>query len=124
MSKAFTAAAILLLEARGGLSTSEPISRWVSDLPNGDRMTLHHLLTPTSGIADINAASFYEAESKKPHTAADLVELIRGLAPMFAPGERYAYSNSNYNILAYIIGAPRAGPTAISSRRRSSSLWG
>jgi CubicO group peptidase (beta-lactamase class C family) len=103
VSKPFTAAAILLLEARGRLSTSDPVSRWIPDLPNGDRITLNHLLTHTSGIANINDAPFYAVESTKPHTAEDLVRLIRGLTAEFAPGERYEYSNSNYNILAYVI---------------------
>ena len=103
VSKVFTAAAILLLESQGRLSTSDAVSRWGPELPQGNRITLHHLLTHTSGIANINDAPFYTAESKKPHTTLDLVRLIQGMAPRSAPGERYEYSNSNYNILAYII---------------------
>jgi CubicO group peptidase (beta-lactamase class C family) len=103
VSKSFTAAAILLLEAEGRLSTSAPISRWIADFPQGDRTTLTHLLTHTSGIPDINSTPGYAAESKEPHTPADLVQLIRGLQPESAPGEKYRYSNSNYNLLAYVI---------------------
>jgi CubicO group peptidase (beta-lactamase class C family) len=103
VSKAFTAAAVLILESQGRLRTSDPLSRWLPDLPQANRTTLQHLLTHTSGIADINHAPFYEAESRKPHTASDLMGLIRGLPPVFAPGERYEYSNSNYNILAHVI---------------------
>ena len=103
VSKPFTAAAILLLEAQGKLGVSDPVARWIPDFPRGQGTTLLHLLTHTSGIADINGAPLYATESMKPHTPADLVNLIRGLEPTSAPGERYAYSNSNYNILAYVI---------------------
>jgi CubicO group peptidase (beta-lactamase class C family) len=103
VSKPFTAAAILLLEAQGRLHVSDPVARWIPDFPRGQGTTLLHLLTHTSGIADINGAPLYAAESVKPHTPLDLVGLIRGLEPAAAPGERYAYSNSNYNILAYVI---------------------
>jgi D-alanyl-D-alanine carboxypeptidase len=103
VSKPFTAAAVLLLETQGRLKVSDPIARFIPDFPRGQSTTLLHLLTHTSGIADINAAPIYAAESMKPHTPIDLVNLIRGLDPTSAPGERYAYSNSNYNLLAYVI---------------------
>src|SRR5262245_24471349 len=102
VSKPFTAAAILMLEAQGKLAVTDPVARFLPDFPRGQSITLLHLLTHTSGIADINGAPIYEAESKKPHTPLDLVGLIRALEPAAAPGERYAYSNSNYNILAYV----------------------
>ena len=103
VSKPFTAAAILMLEAQGRLKVSDPVARFIPDFPRGQDTTLLHLLTHTSGIADINGAPFYTAESMKPHTPLDLVNLIRGLDPAAAPGEKYAYSNSNYNLLAYVI---------------------
>jgi CubicO group peptidase (beta-lactamase class C family) len=103
LSKPFTATAILMLEASGRLHTSDPLARFVPDFPNGDRISLQQLLTHTSGVADINDAPFYEAESHRRHTPESLVRLIRGLPPQFAPGERYAYSNSNYQLLAYVI---------------------
>lgn len=103
VSKPFTAAAVLLLEAQGRLKVSDPVARFIPDFPRGQSTTLFHLLTHTSGIADINGAPIYAAESMKPHTPLDLVNLIRGLEPTAAPGERYAYSNSNYNLLAYVV---------------------
>ena len=103
VSKPFTAAAILLLEERGLLSISDPVARFIPDYPNGDRITLHHLLTHTSGIPNINDFPEYEQASKFPHTPAGLVALFKDKPLDFAPGERYRYSNSNYNLLAYII---------------------
>lgn len=103
VSKPFTAAAVLLLEQQGRLTLADPLTRFVPDFPNGAAITLRHLLTHTSGLRDINGAPFYEAESRKAQTPESLVRLVKTLEPLAAPGTRYAYSNANYNLLAYVI---------------------
>jgi len=50
VSKQFTAAAVLLQEQRKLLSTDDPLAKFVPDLPHGEEITIHHLLTHTSGI--------------------------------------------------------------------------
>jgi CubicO group peptidase (beta-lactamase class C family) len=51
LTKQFTAACILLLQERGRLNVHDPISRYLSDLPNAwQAITIHQLLTHTSGI--------------------------------------------------------------------------
>jgi len=50
VSKPFTAAAILILEQRGMLQVSDPVSRFLLDFPNGHKITLQNLLAHTSGI--------------------------------------------------------------------------
>jgi len=53
MTKQFTAAAILLLEDRGKLKTSDPVKKYLPDAPaSWDNITIYHLLTHTSGISD------------------------------------------------------------------------
>ena len=54
VSKPFTAAAILILEQRGMLHVSDPVSRFLPDFPNGHKITLQNLLTHTSGIPNVN----------------------------------------------------------------------
>lgn len=104
VSKTFTAAAIMLLEERGLLSTADPLAKFIPDYPNGDRITIHHLLTNTSGIPNINSFPEYDAWSKFPHTVEDLIEKFKNKPLDFEPGARgYTESNSNYNLLAYII---------------------
>ena len=103
ISKAFTAAAILQLEERGLLGTSDSVSRFVPDFPNGNRITLQHLLTHTSGIPDINGLDDYETFALSPHTIPQLVAKVAGLPLEFEPGSKYEYSNSNYNLLALVI---------------------
>lgn len=52
MTKQFTAVAILMLEEQGKLSVKDPISKYIPDYPDGNKITIHHLLTYTSGIKD------------------------------------------------------------------------
>lgn len=103
VSKPFTAAAILILQQEGRLKTTDPVSRFVDGFPGGDGITLEHLLTHTSGIPNVNDFPDYDQESRRPHTPADLITLFKDRPRDFPPGDRYAYSNSNYNVLAYVI---------------------
>jgi len=103
ISKTFTAMAILQLQERGLLSVSDPVSRFVPDFPNGDRITLDNLLTHTSGIPDINDLPDYDTFARSPHTLEQLVAKFAGLPLDFQPGTDQQYSNSNYNLLALIL---------------------
>jgi CubicO group peptidase (beta-lactamase class C family) len=103
ISKSFTATAILLLQERGLLNVSDKLAKYIPDYPNGDKITIHHLLTHTSGIPDINQFPDYNNKSKFPQTPASLIERFKQSPLNAQPGERYGYSNSNYNLLAFII---------------------
>jgi CubicO group peptidase (beta-lactamase class C family) len=104
VSKTFTAAAVMLLEERGLLKVSDSLTKFIPDYPNGDKITVHHLLTNTSGIANINDFPEYDAWSKFSHTPKDLIRKFKNKPLDFNPGERgYTESNSNYNLLAFII---------------------
>jgi CubicO group peptidase (beta-lactamase class C family) len=103
ISKTFTAAAILQLQEQGRLSVTDPLSRFVPDFPNGDRITLDNLLTHTSGVPDINDISDYDTFARSPHTIPELVAKFANLPLGFQPGSSYQYSNSNYNLLALVV---------------------
>jgi CubicO group peptidase (beta-lactamase class C family) len=103
ISKTFTATAILILQERGLMNVRDPLSKYIPDYPNGDKIMIHHLLTHTSGIPDVNQFLEYNAKSKFPQTPASLIELFKQKPLAAQPGERYLYSNSNYNLLAFII---------------------
>jgi len=103
VSKPFTAMAILQLQERGHLSVGDPISKYVRDFPSGDRITLEHLLTHTSGIPNVNDLPDYDTFARSPHTPAELVAKFANLPLDSQPGTDYRYSNSNYNLLALIL---------------------
>ena len=103
ISKSFTAAAILLLQERGKLQVTDPVTRFIPDFPNGDQITIHHLLTHRAGIADFLRFPNFAEISQKPYTTKEVVKLFQDKPLTFKPGARSTYSNSNYVLLAYIV---------------------
>jgi CubicO group peptidase (beta-lactamase class C family) len=104
VSKTFTAAAIMQLEERGLLSVDDALTKFLPDYPNGNKIKIYHLLTNTSGIPNINSFPEYDTWSKFSHTPEDLIEKFKDQPLDFQPGGRsYTESNSNYNLLAFII---------------------
>jgi CubicO group peptidase (beta-lactamase class C family) len=103
ISKTFTAAAILVLEERGLLSVHDPLSKYIPDYPEGEKITIHHLLSHTSGIPNVNNFLDYNNKSKFPQTLTSVIEMFKNKPLRTQPGARYEYSNSNYNLLAFIV---------------------
>ncbi|MFH1940981.1 MAG: serine hydrolase domain-containing protein [bacterium] len=103
LSKTFTASAIMMLQERGGLSINDPLSKFIPDYPNGNQITIHHLLTHTSGIPNVNDFPDYDQKSRFPQSLEQIIEMFKQKPLEFQPGEKYSYSNSNYNLLAYVI---------------------
>ncbi len=103
LTKAFTAAAVLLLQEEGKLDDDDPLARFIPDYPEGDRITLRHLLSHTSGIPNFTALPEYAEYSIHPATLPGTIALFRDLPLEFEPGSRFRYSNSNYIVLSYVI---------------------
>jgi CubicO group peptidase (beta-lactamase class C family) len=98
MTKQFTAAAILKLEMMGRLRVTDPIAAHIGPVPKGKReITVHHLLTHTSGLAGALGGD-YEPVSREQMLAAALRSALRS-----HPGENYRYSNLGYSLLAAIV---------------------
>ncbi|MGJ4730164.1 serine hydrolase domain-containing protein [Luteimonas sp. SDU101] len=110
VSKQFTAAAILLLAQDGTLSIDDPLRRWLPSLPAAtEGITLHHLLTHTSGLVD------YEDLPPEPLDGqvqdADVLRLLEAVDRLdFAPGSRYRYSNSGYVLLGLVVARASGRP--------------
>ena len=104
ITKQFTAVAILVLEERGKLKLEDPVSTHWRDAPEAWRaITLHHLLTQTSGIPNVTRDPEFILWKFQPTTVRHMVGRFRDQPLEFAPGERHAYSNSNYLVLGLII---------------------
>jgi CubicO group peptidase (beta-lactamase class C family) len=104
ITKQFTALAILQLQERGKLQVHDHLSDYLSPCPVAWRpVTLHHLLTHTSGIPDYTTFPSFSALMARPHTPAQLIALFRDKPLDFAPGTRWRYSNSGYVLLGYLI---------------------
>ncbi|HRN61179.1 MAG TPA: serine hydrolase domain-containing protein [Luteimonas sp.] len=104
VSKQFTAASILLLAQDGALSLDDPLRKWLPSLPPAtDGITLHHLLSHTSGLVDYEDVMPDHVEAQL-HDA-DVLRLLEAQDRLyFAPGSDYRYSNSGYALLALIVG--------------------
>ena len=103
VSKPFTAAAIMLLSEQGKLDLKAPLTAILPDYPGGQKLTVHHLLTHTSGIPNINDFDDFDEIQRRPHRPEQVVALFKDKPLEFEPGARYSYSNSNYNLLSLII---------------------
>ncbi len=103
MTKQFTAIAILILEEQGKLSIKDPVSKYIPDFPNGNDITIHHLLTHTSGIKDFTKMKSIKDIAQKEMTPKMMVDFFKDEPVDFKPGEKFEYNNSGYVLLGYII---------------------
>lgn len=113
LSKQFTAAAILALEADDRLSVQDsvhlhlPLSGFAETPYRG--ITIHHLLTHTSGLPrspiDETRKERWQAMAQKPTQVEEYVDLACQCPLLFEPGEDFEYSNFNYRILSALIAA-------------------
>ncbi len=105
MNKMFTAVAIAQLAQAGRLSFNDTISKHLPDYPNKEvagKVTIHHLLTHTSGMGMYWNEKFM-AQREKLMTVAAHLPLFASDPLLFAPGEKFQYSNSGYMVLGAII---------------------
>ncbi len=100
--KAFTAVAILQLVAEGKLSLNDPVSRWIAGVPNGDAITIKHLLNHTSGLFSANEDARFRRSPHRLETVEE-VRIIAHHGAIFCPGENWHYSNSGYALLGAIL---------------------
>lgn len=99
LSKQFTAAAILSLEEAGLLSVEDRLADFFPDAPEEKaEITLHQLLTHSSGLPGYVYDGDYTRLSRERAVGRAL-----NAALLFQPGERYAYSDTGYGLLAAIV---------------------
>ena len=103
VTKQFTAAAILRLAEEGKLSLDDPLAKYFPTYPGGDKITLRHLLTHTSGLHNYTAHPDFMMRVVHPVSPAVLVAYFQDDPPDFPPGEQFKYSNSGYVLLGQIV---------------------
>ncbi len=77
ITKQFTAVAILLLQEDGKLSVHDNISKYFPDYPLGASITIHHLLTHTSGIHSHTKKTGFRPSVDKPANRDELIDSQR-----------------------------------------------
>lgn len=105
MNKMFTAVAIAQLAEKGKLAFDDKVGKFLADYPNRDvreKVTLHQLLTHTSGLGSYWNKKFEERKASI-KSVADYLALFADEPLQFEPGARFQYSNSGFIVLGAII---------------------
>lgn len=118
VSKQFTAAAILLLEDAGRLSTGDRLSRFLPDYPGAERITLHQLLTHSAGVVEISRLPDVDALAATPRPLSEWVARLAREPLQFEPGSQASYSNSGYLLLSAVIERVTGSPFGDFMRQR------
>jgi CubicO group peptidase (beta-lactamase class C family) len=105
MNKMFTSVAVAQLAQAGKLSFTDAVGKHLPDYPNkevAEKVTIHHLLTHTSGMGMYWNDKFM-AQRDKLLTVAAHLPLFATDPLLFPPGEKFQYSNAGYMLLGAII---------------------
>jgi CubicO group peptidase (beta-lactamase class C family) len=111
ITKIFVATVVLQLVAEGRLTLADTVEQRLPGLvPGGDRITLRELLQHTSGLYDYTDdprtfAPYLGGKLAYAWKPRDLLAIAVSHKPLFAPGARWSYSNTNYLLLGLIVEA-------------------
>jgi CubicO group peptidase (beta-lactamase class C family) len=104
ITKQFTAMATLILQERGKLSVQDSVCKYVENCPPAwQPVTIHNLLTHTSGIPNVTSFPDFRKIKMFPASPLEGIALFKDKPLEFAPGEKFNYSNSGYMLLGYIV---------------------
>jgi len=106
ITKQFTAMLSLQLVEQGKIKLDGKIADYLPDYRKdiGEKVTVHHLLTHTSGIPSYTGQpGFFANVSRNPYKVADFVKQYTSGNLEFEPGTKYTYNNSGYFLLGAII---------------------
>ncbi|MEV0411447.1 serine hydrolase domain-containing protein [Streptomyces sp. NPDC050448] len=109
VTKTFSSVVLLQLVDEGKISLDAPVNQYLPGLLPDDRITVRHLLTHRSGLADYTNAMFdktvpgFEAVRNKVFTYQELVALSLREPRTTEPGVSYKYSNTNFVVVGMLI---------------------
>ncbi|WUS35184.1 beta-lactamase family protein [Streptomyces sp. NBC_01255] len=124
VSKTFSTVVLLQLVDEGKLTLDAPVNTYLPGLLPDDRITVRHLLTHRSGLADYTDQMFnstvpgFEAVRNKAFTYQELVDLSLALPRTTEPGVSYKYSNANFVVVGMLIEKATGRPVADAYERR------
>lgn len=104
VTKQFTAAAILQLAEQGKLKLTDRLGTYVPEYARGKNITLEELMWQVSGIPNYTSVNHFESISGTPPGGLGPALALIAKKPLaFAPGTRWAYSNTNYLLLGAVV---------------------
>ena len=103
LTKQFTGAAILILARTGKINLDDSVAKYYPQAPQSwKQITIKQLITHTSGIPNNEIRDFNKGICV-PYTVEELIATFKNRPLKFAPGTGWAYTNTEYYLLAYII---------------------
>ncbi len=103
VTKQFTAAAILQLMEENKLALDDKASKYLENIPHGDKVTIKQMLTHTSGLPGYNFSPKFLEMAKADPSFQSMMDLIKDQPLDFEPGTGWKYSNTGYLILGKIV---------------------
>ena len=103
VTKQFTSALVMALQEEGVLNVNDPIQIYFPDFPNANRITIHHLLSHTSGIMELSTLKEIDSLTLNPLSIDFYINYVRNKPLDFEPGSKFKYSNTGYMMLTRII---------------------
>ena len=104
ITKQFTSMLIMLLREQGKVALEASVCVYLDPCPDTWKpVTIHHLLTHTSGIPTYTGIAEWRKVNMVPHTIDQMIGFFRNLPLEWKPGEKYAYNNSGYFLLGVVI---------------------
>ncbi|WP_395510777.1 serine hydrolase domain-containing protein [Streptomyces racemochromogenes] len=106
-TKTFTVTALLRQVDRGRAALDDPIGKYVTGVPNGDRITLRQLAGMRSGLFNYSLDADFDkrflADPNQPFSPRELLDYSFRHGPQFEPGARFDYSNTNLILLGLVV---------------------
>ena len=104
ITKQFTSVSILMLMEEGKINLEDDITKFIPNYPTkGKKITIHHLLTHTSGIKSYTSMQSFGKVMTIDESPLKFIDFFKNEPMDFEPGEDYRYNNSGYFILGYIV---------------------
>jgi D-alanyl-D-alanine carboxypeptidase len=105
-TKTMTSAVIILLAQEGKLKLTDPIAKYIFDVPNGNKITIADLLRMRSGLYNYTdsprISQSLDTTPEKMWTLEALMDIALKKPPLFEPGTAFHYSNTNYLLLGLV----------------------
>ncbi|MFD8632877.1 serine hydrolase domain-containing protein [Streptomyces sp. NPDC059533] len=107
VTKTFTVTALLQLVDQGKVGLDDPIGKYISGVPNGDRITLRQLAEMRSGLFNYSEDPGFDkaffTDPDRPFTPQELLAYSFKHPVMFEPGAKFYYSNTNLILLGLVV---------------------
>jgi CubicO group peptidase (beta-lactamase class C family) len=104
VTKQFTSMLIMQLREQGKVRLEDSACVYVTPCPEAWKpVTIHHLLTHTSGIPTYTGIKSWRDTNMVPKTTEQIVAVVRDLPLQWTPGDKYEYNNSGYFLLGLVI---------------------